>query len=147
MEKVIRLKQGILNTKIIFLLTGILFILSACATRAKFMSSSVVPAAQGSVKVKKDNNNNYAITVSVENLAEPEDLPVPKNVYVVWAETNHGVKNLGRLNTSKGLLSSKLKASLETVTPYKPTRIFVTAEDAGTISYPGNYVVLNTTSF
>jgi hypothetical protein len=137
-------KQSLLNRTLFFSLIAALFLISACATRARFTPSSVVPAATGKVKVKKDNNNNYAIDVSVENLAEPERLPVPRSVYVVWAETSNGVENLGRLNTSKGLLSSKLKASLETVTPYKPTRIFITAEDAATTMYPGSYVVLNT---
>ena len=122
-------------------------LLSACATRAKFATSTVVPAAQGDVKGKKDNYNNYSVNVSVENLAEASRLPQPKSVYVVWADTPNGVQNLGQLNVDKGFLSGKLKASLETVTPYKPSRIFVTAEDAATISYPGNYVVLNTSSF
>jgi len=106
-----------------------------------------VPAAEGQVKVKKDDNNNYSVKVSVENLAEANRLPQPKSVYVVWADTPNGVQNLGQLNVDKGFLSGKLKANLETVTPYKPSRVFVTAEDAATVSYPGSYVVLNTNSF
>jgi Zn-dependent protease with chaperone function len=120
---------------------------AACATRSRFAVSTVVPAAVGEVKVKKDGNNNYAVNVSVENLAEPNRLPQPKNVYVVWADTPNGVQNLGRLDVDKGFITGKLKASLETVTPYKPSRVFITAEDAATITYPGSYVVLNTNSF
>lgn len=133
------------NKFIIVLIAALL--LSACATRAKFATSTVVPAAEGSVKVKKDDNNNYSVKVSVENLAEANRLPQPKSVYVVWADTPNGVQNLGQLNVDKGFLSGKLKANLETSIPYKPSRIFITAEDAAAITYPGNYVVLNTSSF
>jgi hypothetical protein len=124
-----------------------LLFFASCATRAKFMGSTVVPAAEGSIKVKKDNNNNYAVRVEVENLSEPDKLPMARNVYVVWADTDNGVQNLGRLNVDKGFISGKWKASLQTVTPYKPRRIFITGEDVATVSYPGSYVVLNTTSF
>lgn len=120
----------------------------SCARKISFATSTVVPAAEGTVKVKKDNNNNYAVEVDVRNLAEPARLPQPKNVYVVWLQTeNNGTQNLGRLNTSSGLFSSTLKASLKTVTPYKPVRIFVTGESSADVTYPGNYVVLNTRSF
>lgn len=97
--------------------------------------------------MKKDDNKNYRLSIDVENLAEPNRLPQPKNVYVVWADTPNGVQNLGQLKVDKGFLSGKLKGSLETVTPYKPSRIFITGEDAASVSYPGNYTVLNTSSF
>jgi hypothetical protein len=120
----------------------------SCATREKFATSTVVPAASGEVKVKKDDNNNYRIEVSVENLAEPNRLPQPKNVYVVWAQTGGGnPQNLGQLRSSSGLFSSKLKAELKTVTVFKPSRVFITAEDAATIQYPSSYVILNTNTF
>ena len=126
---------------------GISAALGSCATKTKFQTSTVVPAASGEVKVKRDNNNNYKIEIDVENLAEPNRLPQPQNVYVVWAETPQGVQNLGQLKTSTGLFSSKLKASLEAVSPYKPTRVFVTAEGGPSVTTPGYYTVLNTTNF
>ncbi|HET7897742.1 MAG TPA: hypothetical protein VFL47_08730, partial [Flavisolibacter sp.] len=118
-----------------------------CATRAKFQNSTVVPGATGEVKVNKDDNNNYKIAINVENLAEPERLPQPRNVYVAWADTPSGVQNLGQLKVDKGFLSGKLKGSMETSIPYKPVRVFITGESASTVTYPGGYVVLNTTSF
>lgn len=125
---------------------GILAILAvACAQKVNFNTSTVVPAAEGKVKIDKDRNNNYKIEVSVMRLAEPEKLEPPKNTYVVWITTSdHGIKNIGRLKTSTGFLSKTLKASLETVTSYKPRRVFVTAENNGAIQYPGNQVVLTT---
>ena len=122
-------------------------VLSACATRAKFTESTVVPGAEGTVKVKKDNNGNYAIDIEISNIAPANKLAQPKDVYVVWAETGNGLKNLGRLDVDKGFISGKLKASMETSIPYKPTRIFITGEESGSISYPSSFVVLNTNSF
>jgi hypothetical protein len=124
------------------------FILTSCVTKAKFANSTVVPAAEGEVKVKKDDNNNYKVEVAVQNLADPKRLPQPRTVYLVWAETANGnPQNLGQLRSSSGIFSSKLKAELETITPYKPTRIFITAEDVATVVYPSSYVILNTNVF
>lgn len=126
----------------------VLVALSSCARKVGFDNSPVVPAAEGKVKVKKDGNKNYAVDVKVSNLAEPGRLAQPKDVYVVWMETErNGIQNLGQLKTSSGLFSDNLKASLETVTPYKPIRIFITGENAANIQYPSSFVVLNTRSF
>ncbi len=124
------------------------FYFSSCARKVNFQTSSVVPAAQGKVKVKKDNNNNYGIKISITNLAEPKRLQPPKNTYVVWMQTaDNGTKNIGQINSSTGFLSSKLKASFETVSSFKPQRIFITAEDDASIQYPGMQVVLSTDHF
>jgi hypothetical protein len=46
------------------------------------------------------------------------------------------IKNIGGLHTLSGLIRSGLHASLETVTPLRPKRIFITAEDDATLQYP-----------
>ncbi len=126
----------------------VVFLLESCARKIAFSTSTVVPAAQGSVKVKKDNNNNYNIDLSVIRLADPKRLDPPKNTYVVWMETEqNGTKNIGRLNTSSGLFSKTLKSSLKTVTPFKPAGFFITAESNESIQYPGMQVVLRTGPF
>lgn len=137
------------RTSFIYLfIAGLSIMMFSCSQKIHFATSTVVPAAEGTVKVKKDDNNNYSIAVEVQNLAQPNRLPQPKNVYVVWIETEGGSpRNIGQLKTSSGLFSNTLKATLETVTAYKPVRLFITGEDAATVSYPGNYVVLNTSSF
>ena len=110
-----------------------------------FASSSVVPAATGSVKIKTDNNKNHTIEVSVTNLASADKLSPPKNIYVVWMITeNNGTKNIGQLNSSSGFLSKTMKASLKTVTSFNPTSFFITAEDNGDIQYPQSSTVLTT---
>lgn len=94
--------------------------------QVSFNTSSVVSAAKGKVRVKKDNNN-YAADIEVSNLAEPKRLARPKNMYVVWMETQrNGLQNLEQQNTASSLFAKNLKASLKTVTPYKPVRIFIT---------------------
>ncbi|MDQ6815128.1 MAG: hypothetical protein M3040_15435 [Bacteroidota bacterium] len=138
-------------TKSISLVIILLFTIVAvqsCSHKIAFATSSVVPAAQGSVKVNKDNNKNYNIDLNVMRLADPKRLNPPKQVYVVWMDTeSNGTKNLGQLKTSTGLFSSTLKSSLKTVTPYKPVRIFITAEDNADIQYANGQMVLNTSNF
>ena len=121
---------------------------NSCAKKISFQSSSVVPAAQGSVKLTRDNNDNYGIKIYLANLAEPDKLQTSKSSYVVWMETAENVtKNIGQNNTSTGFMSSKLTASFETVSPVKPTKIFITAEDDPGVQYPGMHIVLTTNSF
>lgn len=121
------------------------FSLTSCAKKMTFGTSSVVPAAEGSVKIKSDKNNNTSIDLSVERLADPERLSPARKTYVVWMETaSNGTNNIGSLNTSSGLLSGKMKSSLKTVTPYKPTGFFITAEDDANVQYANGQVVLRT---
>ena len=131
---------------IVLVITVVLF--SACGKKINFAVSPVVPAAKGVVKVKKDKNNNYALDISVLNLAEPKNLTPSKDHYVVWLETeSNGSKNLGRISTSSGLFSSSLKASLHAVTTFKPKYIFITAENNDVGQYPGNMIVLRSNDF
>lgn len=130
------------------LLSFTLVVTTACSHKIGFQTSTVAPAARGDVKVSKDKNNNYEISLDVRMLAEPNRLVQPKSVYVVWMESDQSsTQNLGQLKTDDGLFSKTLKASLKTTTPYKPRRIFITAEDNTTVQFPGSYVVLNTDSF
>lgn len=117
----------------------------SCSQKMNFAVSSVVPAAQGSVKIKEDRNKNYAVEVKVTHLAPASRLTPSRKEYVVWMETeNNGTKNIGRLRSSSSILSRTMNASLKTVTSFKPVRFFITAEDdAGTV-HPGMTVVLQT---
>jgi hypothetical protein len=142
-------KTKLSNMTRIFFTTAFVIVLvcllESCSRKMAFETSSVVPAAEGSVKLKKDKNSNYLVKLDVVNLAEPQRLEPPKNTYVVWAETaQNGTQNIGQLKTSSGLLSKTLKSSLETTTPFKPTNFFITAEDNANIQYPGGQVVLRT---
>lgn len=118
---------------------------ASCARKLTFGTSNVVPAAEGYVKIKSDKNRNNVIELSVRNLADPKRLNPPRRYYVVWMETqSNGTKNIGTLTSSSGIFSSKLKSSLKTVTPFKPTGFLITAEDNSTAQFPGGYVVMRT---
>ena len=122
--------------------------LTSCSQKIAFQNSTVVPAAQGKVTIKKDSNKNYAIKIKISNLAEVQRLQPAKNVYVVWIETEeNNIKNIGRIKSDSGFLSSKLKATFETVTSFKPTKVFITGEDNQDVSYPGYQMVLTTNKF
>jgi hypothetical protein len=126
----------------------ILMFTSSCARKISFQTSSVVPGAQGSVKLKKDNNSNYQIQVFLANLAEPGRLTPPKSNYVVWMESdNNYIKNIGQINTSSSFMSKRLTASFETVSAVKPTKIYITAEDDPGVQYPSAQIVLSTEQF
>ena len=59
------------KTILFSLLASIILILSvsSCAVKSHFLTSTVLPAAQGTVQVKIDNNNNYLIKIELSNLS------------------------------------------------------------------------------
>ncbi len=143
--KKINTNRGSRVTFTVCALVVAMLVLSSCGTtKYNFSTSSAVPAAEGTVKVKKDGNSNYKIELDVMRLAEASRLSPPKQMYVVWMETEqNGRKNIGQLKTSSAFLSNTLKSSLSTVSSFKPTGFFITAEDDANVSYPGT-VILST---
>jgi hypothetical protein len=138
-----RLEKPSKNILLYVLSIMLIFSLGSCSTKALFLTSSVVPAAKGYVKVKTDKNNNYVIQMQISNLAGVERLQPAKQSYVVWMVTDqNNTKNIGRVNSS-----NKLKASFETVSSFKPVKIFITAEDDENVQYPDEQVVLSTDKF
>jgi hypothetical protein len=59
---------------------------SSCAKKTGFQTSAVVPAARGNVKVSKDRNKDFVISVSLFDLAEPKRLTPPMRTY--WPDQN-----------------------------------------------------------
>jgi hypothetical protein len=133
------------NTFSLILLTC--FLLSSCAKKLNFTTSPVVPSATGKVKYKKDDNNNYSVDVSVKNLTEAKNLTPPRELYVVWMESEENApRNIGQINPSTSLFSKVLKGSLSATVTAKPRRFYITAEDYGNVQYPGSQRVLSTRS-
>lgn len=130
---------------LLILSAAAIFLMTSCSSKAAFQTSSVQPAARGYVKVKQDRDKNYIIHVKLDYLSEADRLNPPKKTYVIWMESNNiATKNIGQINSATGFLSSNLKADFETSSSYKPDRIYITAEDDGTVSYPGPIIVLTT---
>lgn len=108
-------------------------VITSCSRKVAFPISTVLPAAQATVSVKTDKNNNYAVELKVKNMAGPERLTPARNAYVVWMETaQSGTKNLGQLSINR-----KLEGELKTTTPFRPTRFIITAEDNAATTFPG----------
>jgi len=134
-----------------YLLLTLLFVsllmvaIPSCSRKMTFETSRVVPAATGSVTIKKNDNNNYRVDVKTTNLAKPKNLTPPKDVYVVWMRTvENSLRNIGMIKSSSGLFSSTVKGELKATATSKPTSFFITAENDGNVQYPDNEVVLRT---
>lgn len=137
-----RSSKIIRNTVFGIAIIMMMIVFGACSKKIVFLGSSVVPAAEGHVKVKKDGNENYAISLNISNLAEVDKMQPPKNMYVIWMETDEGLtKNIGQI-----ISSQNLNAKFETVSSSKPVMIYLTAEDTEDIQRPGK-VVLTTARF
>lgn len=124
----------------------ITFLISACSSsKMVFETSSIVPAATGSVQVKQDKNKNYIISVETLNLAEPQKLDPARESYLVWMEsTGNPVRKLGQISTSSGTFSKALKGGVNATATVEPSRIFITAENDISIAYPEGKVILTT---
>jgi opacity protein-like surface antigen len=118
---------------------------ASCTQKMNFAKSNVVPAAEGYVKVKKDNNNNYDLTVTVENLAKPGDLTPARDVYVVWMQSERNeLQKLGQIRVSSGLFGNSLDGQLNTTTTEEPERVFITAERDANVRNPIGETILTT---
>ncbi|MEI7676710.1 MAG: hypothetical protein WCJ03_08025 [Bacteroidales bacterium] len=121
---------------------------NSCAKKITFLTSTVVPAARGYVKVTKDNNKNYAIQIKLYNLAEVNRLQPSKETYIVWMVTDQDVtKNIGKVISSSSFFSRELTGSFETVSSFKPSKIIISAEESADVQMPGAKVVLSTDRF
>ncbi|MGE5393561.1 MAG: hypothetical protein ACM3P1_02400 [Candidatus Saccharibacteria bacterium] len=146
--KNINIHSGFKSFMLLLVAVVMILSMSSCGTTNHFQASSVVPAAEGTVKVKNDNNKNYKVTINVVNLAEPDRLQPPRNTYVIWMEgEDNQTKNIGQIKSSHSMLSKTLKGSFETVTSVKPKKVFITAENDASVQYPDNSNLILTTNY
>lgn len=128
--------------KSVLLLSLVALLFIGCSQKVNFPVSNVLPSADATAKIKKDKNKNYQIDLEVKNLTSPDRLSPPREMYVVWIETDKGTINLGQLKSSKSMFSSARNASMRTTTPHKPSRFIITAEDKANNKEPGSQVIL-----
>lgn len=146
--KTLNIKKANKNILLFAFIIVMMLVFASCSKKVNFLNSSVVPAARGTVQIDKDNNENYTIKIDIKNLAEVERLSPARKTYVVWLQTSErNYKNLGQIESSSSRMSSKLDASFKTVSSFQPSKIMITAEDDGEVSYPSNQVVLSTEQF
>ena len=121
----------------------IAFWFTSCSNRAFFLQSSFLPAAEGYVEVTRDKSENYKIKIDLKNFAGAERLDPANLTYVVWMVTaRDAAVNIGRISTN-----NNLNATFETVSSFRPVKIFITAEEQENARYPGSMVVLTTDRF
>ena len=124
------------------------FLFTSCATKAHFLTSTVIPAAQGTVSVKQDKNKNYVIKIELSNLSPSTRLTPPANAYIVWlVSEDNSSKNLGQINSSTKFMSKNLNATFETVTGTKPAKIVITAENDINVEHPSFSEIILTTEY
>ena len=102
-------------------------------------ASNGVPAANGTVTVKRNKNNkNTDLDVKVRNLAAPSSLTPSEGVYVVWVRPN------GDTPQKEGAigLGNNLSGELKAVTTAKDFEVFITAEPGETVTTPSGPEVL-----
>lgn len=134
------MKTKILTLGIIFLIA---FWFTSCSKKAFFLQSSVVPAAQGYVEVTRDKSENYVIKIDLKNFAGAERLDPSNRTYVVWMVTEReATVNIGRIS-----VTNSMKASFQTITAFRPVKIFITAEEQEDARYPGSMQILTTERF
>ena len=97
------------------------------------ISAPEVPGAQGRVDAKLDKNGNAKLKITVEHLADPQQLSPPAAAYVVWTRSEGSSKaaNIGTLKVDRNL-----KGALETVSALRSFDLFITAEDSPIVDAP-----------
>ncbi len=101
--------------------------------------SPTIPAAEGSILFESTENGNTGIYLTVRNLANPEKLTSPANVYVVWVNVavDATPQNIGALVVGKDLAGE-----LRTVTPLSRFELFITAEPSAEVKLPSGQSLL-----
>jgi len=126
-----------------FLTVMLMLPFSLQAKKIPFVQSKVVPAAEGYVKINTDRNKNNIINIRIKNLVEIERLDPDKKTYVVWMVTDKETTvNIGRINSS-----NSLNVSFETISSFRPIKIFITAEVDESTRVPGEKTILSTNNF
>lgn len=111
------------------------------AKKYPMTAASIVPGARAEVAISKDKNGNTRLKMTVQHLANLENLTPRASAYVVWLQERGGnSENQGQLKMDKNL-----KATFETVTPLKSFDVFVTAEQDFRAKGPSGQEVLRAT--
>lgn len=101
------------------------------------------PAAHGTVAVKTGHNGNTRVDITTKALAQPSALTPPANTYVVWFQpTGQDPRNMGALR-----VDNKLNGKLDTVSPYRAFKVFITAENTQNPTKPHGPRVLSANVF
>ena len=107
------------------LLLSLALCAAACGlSPVPLVASPRVPAAEGIVHIKIDDNGNTKLKVNVNHLAPPAKVSPGATVYVAWVSKDDSApQNVGSFG-----LDSDLMGELETMTPLHGFLLTITAE-------------------
>jgi len=126
---------------IICLTFALLCTVAHAAKKYPMTAASIVPGARAEVEISKDKNGNTRLKMTVQHLANLENLTPRASAYVVWLQERAGsAQNQGLLKMDKNL-----NATFETGTPFKSFDVFVTAEQDARVNVPSGPEVLKAT--
>jgi len=118
------MKRNSISAVLLFVL--VLFTgLELAAKTFPLTSSPAVPAAAGTVEVKKDKNGNKEVTLKTEHLAQPGMLTPPATSYVVWFRQQDGEP----INQGSLVVGKSLKSEFKATTHFTNFDVTVTAEN------------------
>jgi hypothetical protein len=111
----------------------------AGSSTLKLSVSPTIPAAEGTIKIKKMSDGNTSVYVLVKHMAAPEKLTPPAVTYVVWIRANKDAEpqNVGMLSVDKNL-----NGELETTTPLNSFDLMITGEISGQVQKPSGQPLL-----
>ena len=120
---------------------ALLCTIAYAAKKYPMTAASIVPGARAEVEIGKDKNGNTKLKMTVQGLANLENLTPRASAYVVWLRERGGnSENQGQLKMDKNL-----NATFETVTPLKSFDVVVTAEQDPRVKGPSGQEVLKAT--
>lgn len=115
-------------------------LLMGCAgSTTQLTPTAAAPQAVGTVELEKSDNKNTVGRLEVKHLAPPENLGNGETVYVTWVRPTGTPEwqNVGQL-----VIDEDRSGRLDLVVPYSEFDLFVTAEQSGEATQPGDLVVL-----
>src|ERR1700687_2259216 len=112
------------------------------AKKYPMTASSIVPGARAEVAISKDKNGNTKLKMTVQHLANLENLTPRAAAYVVLLQERGGNNSE---NQRQLKMDKNLNATVENVTPMMSFDVFVTAEQDLRAKGPSGPEVLKAT--
>lgn len=133
-----------MQASVITVVTFCLLASAGCAThKVRFEGSPLLPAADAKVEIRTDQNQNTLVELKLRYVAPAEKLWPPKNVYVVWAQSEEGeIFQLGQLRVNE-----EREGHLNATTALDRLRLLITAEEEPRPEKPSLPYVLATDYF
>ena len=109
-----------------------------CSKSVPLKPTQLIGAGSGSVKVELTYDRNNRLDLKLTNLPEPSSIQPEFTRYVLWVADSTGQNPV---NTGQLRVDDKKAAKIQTLTPRRKYKLFITAEAAGDVLTPGARIV------